>query len=335
MTGTFGTARVSAHYLLIIALVFLLCPRSPGEQSPSRADEIFRLGVKQLEVGNLNASAPFFFEAVKTSKNQGQAALRIAQELRKYGYNGPAITFLEIAIEHSPRDGQIARLLGDTYLKVGDFSQALRNLLLSEELLPPSPRPELQRDLAYALAGLHRFDKAEKRARQAIRDAEELVSQGKRVDPLRFRLLLARVYVLWKRYPQALAELETTLNANPPDDVLAECYLDRAESRQATGDLRGATIDFERHLALSPRSAEGHYRFALFLIRTQKHERVRPLLERTLELEPNHESSCYNLARMLLRTGEKKKGAQLLERYKKLAATRRKAQARLNSPLKE
>ena len=331
MKHTFSTA----FPVLVVLLVFLLPPPLRGEQPLSRSDELFQLGLKQLEGGNLNASAPFFFESVEISKNQGQAALRIAQALRKDRYHGPAITFLEMAVEKSPRDGQIAMLLGDTFLQVEDYSQALGNLLVSEELLAPSPHPELQRKLAYALAGLHRFDEAEKRARRAIREAGELISLGEKINPSTFRLLLARVYVLWKRYPQALAELNAIVDAEPPGNVLAECYLDRAESRQATGDLRGATLDFEKHLALSPRSAEGHHRFALFLIRTRQLERVRSLLERTLDLEPNHESACYNLARILLRLGEKKKGAQLLERYKNLAATRRQAQARLNSPLKE
>ena len=82
-----------------------------------------------------------------------------------------------------------------------------------------------------------------------------------------------------------------------------------------TADARGGALEeFQRAIALSPGTAELHYRLGVALVESEQFEAAVPALEHAATLAPERQAIQLPLAKALARTGQKEKAVAALRR---------------------
>lgn len=296
----------------------------PGVPAPVQSQEEIARNEKalaELRAGrDVAKNTAILRAAVERAADPAAIALQIGGVLVAEERWGPAVGFLDIARERRPEDGNVAQLLGRVHARLLRFDDAVRHLEAADRLLPPGPRPYLKRFLATSLSGLQRFEEAERRALEAIAEAEALngaLAPGKAPLPLaEFELALAEVHHVAVRFDQALAVLDRLAQRPLAPAERTKAALLRAKILDSRGDEAGALAAFAVAREASPKDAGPCYEHAAFLLRRQRHADARPLLEQAVALDPDHEGAWFNLARVLPRTGDPEAGKAAQARYR-------------------
>jgi Flp pilus assembly protein TadD len=119
-------------------------------------------------------------------------------------------------------------------------------------------------------------------------------------DPAAVHLLNAQKALDAQNVPEAKAELDLAIKANPGS---AEALLMLAGVEIRNGEAVRAIEHFQRALQLAPNSFVGHYDLALAYLHERKLADARRELERAVTLNPRQPDAVYNLGVVLLELG--------------------------------
>ena len=160
--------------------------------------------------------------------------------------------FIEKAIELNPRVGPAYNLLGNLYLRVGDYENAVKYYKQAVELSP-------QNDLYFydVALSLERLNKTA----EAIPYAEK--STELKPDRSFNHYMLGKLYAKVGRQPEAIRELETSVRLDSqveyPYYLLARTYMqigDRARAQAWSRKLQELKDEKNRAVGLSPPASE-------------------------------------------------------------------------------
>src|SRR5690349_5537924 len=160
--------------------------------------------------------------------------------------------------------------LGQVALSRRNYVAAVDYFRKSLELAPGANR--IHYSLAMAYRGLGDSENARLQLAQqgtvGVRVADPLVDGLQElVQGLRVHLVRGKLAFEAKRYAEAATEFRRAVAAQP-DSVPAHVNLGTALTQ--TGDLKGATEEFEATLRLDPQNTTAHYNLAVLLARENK-----------------------------------------------------------------
>uniref|UniRef100_A0A8C5SQI7 Tetratricopeptide repeat domain 21B n=1 Tax=Laticauda laticaudata TaxID=8630 RepID=A0A8C5SQI7_LATLA len=115
-----------------------------------------------------------------------------------------AIEAYEQSLKKNPRDGALARKIGNALVKTHNYSKAISYY---EAALKTGQQNILCHDLAELLLKLSQYDKAEKVLRQAL-DHEPVNDLSSLMEDIRYLVLLAKVYSKMERTEDAVFSLQ-------------------------------------------------------------------------------------------------------------------------------
>jgi len=191
--------------------------------------------------------------------------------------------------------------LGQVALSKRAFAEAVDYFQKALTLAPEANR--IHYSLAMAYRGLRDPEKVRMHLAQqgpvGVRVADPLMDglqelvQGARVHLIRGRLAFEA-----KRYTEAAAEFRSAVAAKP-DSVAAHVNLGVALTQ--TGDLKGASDEFEATLRIDSQNATAHYNLALLLARDNRHEQAIVHLQAVSNINPNDFAARLLLVQELLK----------------------------------
>ena len=231
--------------------------------SPDDATVLFALAQVQRRLGRTD-------EAARTAE---EAALR-----------QPVDTFDDPFLQEVSAEGISSTLLMERaveYLRLGNYREALTDLLVAEEAR--SEDPYLHRDLAKAYQGLDDFP-------MAIQHFER--SLELKGDLLETRVLLGLTLVDAQRIPEARTHLERARREAPEDPQVAAGV---AVALTRAGQTEAALREFQRAASLGAISATAHNEWGSLLA---QRGRLREALEHfrwALAEEPRNPQILFNL----------------------------------------
>ncbi|MEK6280022.1 MAG: tetratricopeptide repeat protein [Acidobacteriota bacterium] len=206
--------------------------------------------------------------------------------------------------------------LGQIALSNRDYAAAVRHFEKTLSQAPDANR--VHYSLAMAYRGLGNMEKAKAHLAQqgpiGVRVADPLVDglqdliKGERVHLIRGRLALEA-----KRYPEAVGEFRKAVLAKP-DSVAAHINLGAALTQ--TGDLKGATEQFEETLRIDSQNTIAHHNLAVLLANENKHEQAIVHLQSVVSVDPNDLSARFLLAQELLKSS---RSADALAEFSRVA----------------
>ncbi|XP_042302110.1 tetratricopeptide repeat protein 21B isoform X2 [Sceloporus undulatus] len=115
-----------------------------------------------------------------------------------------AIEVYEQALKKNPRDGALARKIGNALVKTHNYSKAINYY---EAALKTGQQNFLSYDLAELLLKLNQYDKAEKVLQQVL-DHESANDLSSLMEDIKYQVLLAKVYSKMERIEDAVVSLQ-------------------------------------------------------------------------------------------------------------------------------
>jgi tetratricopeptide (TPR) repeat protein len=207
------------------------------------------------------------------------------------------------ALEIDPGNAPAHYGLGQIALSRRSYAEAAGHFEKALAQVPDANR--IHYSLAMAYRGLGDAAKARAHMEQqgpvGVRVADPLVDglqkliKGERVHLIRGRLALAA-----QRYGEAADEFRQAL-ITKPDSISARLNLGAVLTQ--TGDLEGATAQFEATLRIDPRNTIAHYNLAVLLANENKPAQAIIHLQSVVSVDPNDLNARFLLARQLLQSG--------------------------------
>lgn len=176
---------------------------------------------------------------IQVSNDLHDANLRIEE-----GKEATAIPLLERVVASDPQIPHAQYFLGVAYKELRQFDKAIMHLRKAIELVPDSMMA--QYEMAISL-----YEKGELKA--SATHFEIVVNHSPDWTDARFSL--AAVYARIDRIPEALAQLDATIDADPAH---YRANLLRGRILSLKGDARDALPNLEKAVQIEPKSAEAH-----------------------------------------------------------------------------
>jgi tetratricopeptide (TPR) repeat protein len=240
---------------------------------PNRAEARSNLGAILARQGRYLDAIEQYQAALKVAAPEIAPRLRFNLALAYYkSFQIPeAAAELEPLHGLQPADLNIAILLADCRLRMGEFKQAI------DVLLPLEASHSDQAALDYVLG------------MALIRDGR--VAEGQiRVDRILGRgesaeahFLLGAALFTKGDFPAAAKEFSKAAALNPEVASLHSYY---GRALLFSGDADGAVTEFHKELAANPNDFDANLQLAAILARRGKAEEARPLLERAVQVRP-------------------------------------------------
>lgn len=222
------------------------------------------------------------------------------------------------------RQFEAQRNLGEAYLKEGDYTSALRELLKAEALEPNDPY--LHNSLGTVYAAKERLDLAVEHYKKAL---------SLKPDYAPARNNLGSVYLLQKDWDAAIDCLKeltgNLLYATPhfPRYNIGWAYYNKGDFAQAERYYQEA-LDFE------PDFARALWGMGLVSLTSGKTREAIGYLEKAVQKEPQFARAHLDLGEAYLRNGQKDKALKAFQRAMDLSPNSdigKTAKGRLNAPL--
>ena len=305
---------------------------------PESADVAHRIGVVYFLAGELKASRSALLRAVGLDPRHVEALLTLGQlegrdrhhdralellnqvtalapELEAPYYYGAAILELEgdsagaiAALEKgaslAPKDARFTRMLGASYLKLEQWSDAEK--ALTAALDNGAGSTDVYLDLGRAYLGQERLVPAG----QAFAKARELAPDS--AEPL-----LQLGYIAWmlRDYDRAIELLEACLDRDP-ELMRAHHFLGLIALRKR--DFDRAEEQFVTALDSDPGFAEAHFNLGKIYLRRGEPERAVARLERAINYRSDYKEAYYQLSFAYRRLGREELASEALARFEEL-----------------
>ncbi len=300
-----------------------------GRQPP---DEVLNESAekKLRSLGYLGGSATVS-KSVDLTKNEMlgiMSGIIRANNMAKGDQKTEAIKELRSILKLDPGNTDAQRLLGQTLLDTGQFSEAQFNL---EKAIKISAvfDPMLYLNLAQALEAQGNFPEAVEKAEHVINNSENIaeaywiagriaLKQGKTFaaeEHLKTavkisgklheaRLLLGRLYLdngefneAIKHFGILIESLGTTMES---PEILTDAYLGAGMVQLETGRVNEAEYFFDQSLKIAPLNTAAVFELGKLYHETGKEKELAPYLKKYLELSPEKDSADYAKATELL-----------------------------------
>jgi len=250
---------------------------------PGRVDVRSNLGAVLARMGRYQEATGEYLEALKSAPADVAPRLRFNLALAYYkSFQIPAAAAeLEALHAAQPADLNVALLLADCHLRMGEFQKAV-------DVAGPleganSDEPALNYVLGMALIRLGRVTDGQVRVDRILR----------RGDSVEGHFLLGSALFEAGNYPAAIKELNQAAALNPEVPSL-QSYLGQA--LLFTGDADGAVAAFRKELAADPNDYDANFQLASILARRGQAEESRKLLERAAQVRPGSPEARAALA---------------------------------------
>jgi tetratricopeptide (TPR) repeat protein len=250
---------------------------------PNRIDARSNLGAVLAKQGRFHDAIDQYQEALKIAPAEVSLRLRFNLALAYYkSFQIPAAA-AEFDTLHArqPADLNLALLLADCRLRMGEFQKAVAAVEPLEAAHPDEPA--LNYVLGMALIRSGRVAEGQVRVDRILRKGDS--AEG--------HFLLGAALFSAGNYPGAVKELNQAAVLNPEVPSL-QSYLGQA--LLFTGDADGAVRAFRKELAANPNDYDANFRLASILARRGAYEESRQLLERAAQVRPGSEEARAALA---------------------------------------
>jgi tetratricopeptide (TPR) repeat protein len=240
---------------------------------PGRVDARSNLGAVLVRMGRYQDAIGQYLEAIKTARPDVAPRLRFNLALAYYkSFQIPAAADeLETLHSAQPADLNLALLLADCRLRIGEFQKAVDTVAPLEAA--HAEDLALNYVLGMALIRLGRVADGQIRVDRILR-------QG---DSAEGHFLLGSALFGAGNYPAAVKELNQAAALNPEVPSL-QSYLGQA--LLFTGDADSAAAAFRKELAANPNDYDANFQLASILARRGQAEESRRLLEHAVQVRP-------------------------------------------------
>lgn len=276
----------------------------------------FNLGRAYMANRDLDQARQQLQDALKLSPNYIPAKLTLAQLLLTKGENANAVSLVDEVLKADPSNiaARLIRTLG--LMNMGEGTRAREDL---NTILAKNPKLN---DARYQLGLLDFSERKYKEAEanfQILRDANDprgligivecraargdydgaigLLQGDLNQNPNRadYRLALANLQANARRYPDAVANYQHLIDANPKGSDL---YVRKGDAQRLSGDLNGAITSFQKAHELNGTDVKPLIALALIYDSQGRREDSRKAYENVLKVEPDNPIALNNLAFM-------------------------------------
>lgn len=250
---------------------------------PGRVDARSNLGAVLVKLGRFQDAIGQYEEALKLAAPEVAPNLRFNLALAYYkSFQIPAAAAeLETLYATQPRNLNLALLLADCRLRMGEFQEAV-NVAAPLEA-EHRDDPALNYVLGMALIRSGRVTEGQTRVDRILR----------RGDSAEGHFLLGSALFSAGNYPAAVKELAQAAAMSPEFPSL-QSYLGQA--LLFTGDADGAAQAFRKELAANPNDFDANFQLASILARRGQARESRELLEHAVQVRPGSKEAAAALA---------------------------------------
>jgi tetratricopeptide (TPR) repeat protein len=232
---------------------------------PDEVAALSNLGVVLVKLGRYDEAIAEYEAAEKILPNEPRIGLNLALAYSKSG----RLTEAAAKLEALPRDNQVALLLADTRLRMGENQRVI-------DLLKPL---ENSSDLAVAyMLGMALL--REKRAAEGQALLDRILSKG---DSAEARFLLGVGMFESGDYPAAIQKLKSAIDLNPRLPELESYY---GQALLLTGDADAASDAFRKELENNPTDYRANLGLGQILEARKHFAESRPFLDRAKLIRP-------------------------------------------------
>ena len=259
---------------------------------PGRVDARSNLGAVLARQGRYQEAIDQYRQALKLAGPEVAPSLHRNLALAYYKSLQIPEAIAELAALHArqPDDLDVALLLGDCYLRTGEFAKVIE--LLAPFDAPQGGREAVDYELGMALLHVGRVPEGELHVDRILRRGESAEAH------------LMQGWALFSagNYPAAVRELSKAVALNPKLPSLQSYY---GQALLFTGDADSAAEAFRKELAANPNDYDANFQLASILAHRGRPEEARPLLERAVRIRPGSAQARKALERGFASGGPK------------------------------
>lgn len=267
-----------------------LDPDNPGARS--------NLGAAYVRLGRYDEAIVEYRKAVDAAPRDAAFQFNLALAYYKSAQVPAAAATFATVVSLKPDHLNARLLLGDCYLQMGRFQDAIDQLALWEA--DYGDNPAFAYILGSALIETDRLD-------QGQRLIDRIFSKG---DSAEAHLLMATVHLRRTDNPAALGELQKAAALNPKLP-LVHSLMGRALLR--TGDQEAAAQAFAAELAINPNDFQANLEIGDLRKREQRFDEAEPYIQRALRMRPQDPTARFSLAGLHVSRGETEQARVVLE----------------------
>jgi tetratricopeptide (TPR) repeat protein len=286
-----------------LLLVFSGSARAQGSIPRQPVQESFALhvrlhGASASLVGDGKAAAQYRGAGSEVPANFRRRFKRALAYFRKRDFTNATQQFAALH-EEVPDNARVAALLGDSYVHLRRYDQAIALLAPLEKA--HGDNLDFEWAMGTALVGAGQLH-------EGVARVEKVAQQGHRAQAY---LLAAEVYLKLTFYKRARtnADAAVRLDPNLPGVFTVSGIIDTF-----WGDKKEAESAFEKALQVNPDDAEAHLQLGVVFYTEQRLDSARKQLDRALDLEPSSVFALYELARVERTQGHLQAAARYLEK---------------------
>ncbi len=237
----------------LIALALLLCSAAPVAQAtPERAAKYYDDALRSYEKQDLPATAIHLKNAIQQDGKMLAAYLLFGKVLLGMGELKAAEAALEEALRQGVSRAEVAPVLGQVYLRLGETTKLLETITTSG--LPRNIQPEILtlRGTAYAMSG-------------NMSAASAAFAEARQLDPQSAAPLIAEAPLLLRvgEYDRAKALVIKATELEPKN---AMGWYQLGTIQHGQGDRKGALASFDKAISLQPKLVDAHVSRAAVLL---------------------------------------------------------------------
>lgn len=271
---------------------------------PNNAQARYNAGLLAQRLGKVKLALEHYREATRSDPEATDAALRMAELLLATGEYRAANDFAIRQAQNRPWDPDLFLVAAEASVRTRQYDQA-RNVYTAII----RDRQGLVVESQLGLAFIARESEGPAAAAAVIREAAPDWS-----DAANDRLLFALVGDLAAagKPDEAAAELDAALAKRPKDDRLLEA---RGRLRLSVGDVKGASADFDRAVALAPGNGAAIAGQAAVLALSGHREAAIERFDASAKAEVPSVDGGYGAAQLVMASGDLDGAAARLRAY--------------------
>lgn len=279
-TASPGHAAIQSRSVRVLVSAIMVAMVSLSAQAqPARASQFYDEALKQYERNDLTATVLQLKNAIQADQKLLAAHLLLGRVLLRIGEYKAAEAALEEALKQGVNKSEVALLLGQVYLKLGDGRKILDSITVKG--MPPAMHAEIltTRGTAYAMMG-------------NLASASESFGEARKLDPKAAGPWIAESPILLRageREKARSAALKATELA--PDNAQAWHQLGTVQF--ALGDAKAALSSFDKALQLAPKYADSHVSRVTALLSLGRVTEAETLLARLKEWKVNEPRASF------------------------------------------
>jgi len=275
-----------------LALVLALALPPMASANPAASAKAYDAALRRYEQRDLPGAAVELKNALQADGKNLAAHLLFGRVLMAMGELKAAEAAFEEALRQGVSKVEIAPLLGQTYLLLGEPKKLLDTITLTG--LPQGLLPEILtlRGTAFAMSG-------------NLTSASAAYAEARQLDPKSAAPLISEVPVLLRVGERERART-TALKATElaPDNAMAWYQLGSVQ--QTLGDRKGSLASFDKALALAPKLVDAHVARAASLLALGQEAEARKVLAFLKEEKVVEPRASYLRATLTARAGDVK-----------------------------